>query len=37
LWRITINSLHNEGIYVTIISKTLEHIKTFNTNYKDSS
>ena len=24
-------------VYVTVISKTLEHIKTFNTNYKDSS
>ena len=25
------------GIYVPVISKTLEHIETFNTNYKDSS
>ena len=24
-------------IYVPVISKTLEHIETFNTNYKDSS
>ena len=27
----------SKGIYVPVISKTLEHIETFNTNYKDSS
>ena len=25
------------SVYVPVISKTLEHIETFNTNYKDSS
>ena len=28
---------HVYNIYVPVISKTLEHIETFNTNYKDSS
>ena len=26
-----------DGVHVPVISKTIEHIETFNTNYKDSS
>ena len=26
-----------KSVYVPVISKTLEHIETFNINYKDSS
>ena len=30
-----VDSIYN--VYVPVISKTLEHIKTFNTNYNDFS
>ena len=34
-WVFLLNSLYD--VYVPVISKTLEHIETFNTNCKDST